>query len=85
MSIIYCICTMLLLISAILIKKTEKKLDIVKTITITLVLFLCYQTFISYIYTMLQIPITLTSLTIINGILVIAIAGRMLYKKQLKN
>lgn len=84
MSIIYCICTMLLLISAILIKKTEKKLDIVKTITITLVLFLCYQTFISYIYTMLQIPITLTSLTIINGILVIAIAGRMLYKKQLQ-
>lgn len=84
MSVIYCICTIVLLISTILIKKTEKKLDIVKTITITLVLFLCYQTFISYIFTMLQIPITLTSLTIINGMLVIAIVGRMLYKKQLQ-
>lgn len=84
MSIIYCICTILLLISAILIKKTQKKLDIVKTITITLVLFLCYQTFISYIFTILQIPITLVSLTIINGILVIAMISKTFYKRQVQ-
>lgn len=84
MSIIYCICTMLLLISAILIKKTQKKLDIVKTITITLVLFLCYQTFISYIFTILQIPITLASLTIVNGILVIAMISKTFYKRQVQ-
>lgn len=84
MSIIYCICTILLLISAILIKKTQKKLDIVKTITITLVLFLCYQTFISYIFTILQIPITLASLTIINGILVIAMISKTFYKRQVQ-
>lgn len=84
MSIIYCISTILLLISTILIKKTEKKLDIVKTITITLVLLLCYQTFISYVFTILQIPITLVSLSFINGILVIAMASRMLYKKELQ-
>lgn len=84
MSVIYCICTILLLISAILIKKTEKKLDIVKTITITLVLFLCYQTFISYIFTILQIPIALTSLTIINVLLLIVMASIMFYKKQIQ-
>jgi hypothetical protein len=84
MSIIYCICTILLLISAILIKKTQKKLDIVKTITITLVLFLCYQTFISYVFTILQIPITLASLTIINGILVIAMISKIFYKRQVQ-
>lgn len=84
MSIIYCICTILLLISAILIKKTQKKLDIVKTITITLVLFLCYQTFISYVFTILQIPITLSSLTIINGILVIAMISKIFYKRQVQ-
>lgn len=84
MSVIYCISIILLLISAILIKKTEKKLDIVKTITITLVLFLCYQTFISYIFTMIQIPITLTSISFINGILIVAMLVKMFYKKQLQ-
>lgn len=84
MSIIYCISNILLLISAALIKKTEKKLDIVKTITITLVLFLCYQTFISYVLTILQIPITLVSLTIINVTLVVAMVSKIACKKQIQ-
>lgn len=82
MSVIYLISIVALIITAILVKRKENKLDILKTIAITIVLFLCYQTFISYAYTMLHIPITLLSLTVMNGIISVLLLGKMIYQKE---
>lgn len=84
MSLTYLISIIALLTTAILVKKKENKLDIVKAITITVVLFLCYQTFISYAYTMLHIPITLLSLTITNIAIIVILAGVMIWKKEIQ-
>lgn len=84
MSLTYLISIIALLTTAILVKKKENKLDIVKAITITIVLFLCYQTFISYAYTMLHIPITLLSLTITNIAITVILAGVMIWKKEIQ-
>lgn len=84
MSSLYCICTLLLIISAILLKKTEKKLDIIKTITIAIVLFVCYQTFISYICTIVHIPITLLSLTLINLAIAVIIIAKIIHQNQMQ-
>lgn len=84
MSVIYCISVLALIISIILFKKSEKKLDIIKNITMIMVLFVCYQTFISYAFTIAHIPITLLSLTLINVILSAILIGNMLYKKEIQ-
>lgn len=84
MSLTYLISIIALLTTAILVKKKENKQDIVKAITITVVLFLCYQTFISYAYTMLHIPITLLSLTITNIAIIVILAGVMIWKKEIQ-
>lgn len=84
MSIIYLISILVLLIATTLLKKSDKKLNIVKSIAITIVLFLCYQTFISYLYTMIHIPITLSSLTIINVIIIAIFMVKIIYKKEIQ-
>lgn len=84
MSIIYLISILALLIATILVKKSDKKFDIVKSIAITIVLFLCYQTFISYLYTMIHIPITLLSLTITNVIITAIFMVKIIYKKEIQ-
>lgn len=85
MSVVYLISILVLLITTILVKKSDKKFDIVKTISITIVLFLCYQTFISYLYTMLHIPITLLSLTLVNTIIIAICMGIIIYKKEIQS
>ncbi len=84
MSIIYFISVLALLATTFFIKKSNKKVDGLKSIAITMVLFLCYQTFISYVCTMLHIPITLLSLSIINSIVSVLLVGRMIYKKEIQ-
>ncbi len=71
MSILYSISVILLFITMILVKKSEKKLDIVVTLVLGIALLLCYNTFVCYIFTMCHIPIHLGSLSIINSIIII--------------
>lgn len=85
MSIIYSISVILLFVTSMLVKKTERKLDFMLTITIGTVLLLCYNTCICYIFTMLNIPIHLMSLTVTN-IIISAILGIITcYKKQIQH
>lgn len=66
MEIIYCLTALVLFLSSILVKKTDKKINIITTIATTIILALCYNIFICYILDRIKIPITLLSLTIIN-------------------
>lgn len=84
MQIIYILSLIILIISFILIKKTNKKLNILSFINITIGVMFCYNTFISYVLTFFTIPVTLVSLTIINIFLSIIIITLILWKKQIQ-
>ncbi len=75
MGIIYTLTILLLIIAFILIKKSDKKLNIISFTSITIVLTLCYNAFICYILTFVKIPTTLLNLSIINVVL----AGILFY------
>lgn len=66
MGIIYLLSVLILIIAFVLVKKTEKEINIISFICISIVTFFCYNTFICYILTFFTIPITLWLLTLIN-------------------
>lgn len=66
MEILYCLIALVLFLSSILVKKTDRKISIITTVAITAILALCYNIFVCYILDKIKIPITLLSLTIIN-------------------
>lgn len=84
MQIIYILSLIILIISFILIKKTDKKLNILSFINITIGVMFCYNTFISYILTFFLIPVTLASLSIINVIFSAILILLILWKKQIQ-
>lgn len=84
MQIIYILSLIILIISFILIKKTDKKLNILSFLNITIGVIFCYNTFISYVLTFFLIPVTLTSLSIINIVFSIILISLMLWKKQIQ-
>lgn len=84
MGIVYFISLLMLISAFILIKKTDKTLNILSFIGITLVVMLCYNAFICYILTFVRIPVTIISLSIINVIFTIIIAIIIYKKKQIQ-
>lgn len=84
MQIIYILSLFILATSFILIKKTEKKLNILSFINITIGVIFCYNTFISYVLTFFLVPVTLTNLSIINIVFSIILIALMLWKKQIQ-
>ena len=82
MSIIYIISLTILFVSFLYLKKSEKKLDLISWIAINIVLLLCYNTFICYVYTTINIPINLISLSIINYILSVIFIILLKKKRQ---
>ncbi len=70
MNIIYLISINILLITIILIKKIDKKINIISSIIITIIAFMCYQTIIAYLLDLMKTPITLFNMSIINIILI---------------
>ncbi len=84
MPIIYIISTLALFTLTILLKKTEKKLEIIKSITITLVLMLSYNTLVCYILNLVNIPITLACLSIINIIISIILGIKIIKSKNIQ-
>ncbi len=85
MPIVYGISIILLFVAIMLIKKSEQKLNVIVWSVLTSLVMLCYNTFICYIFTMCNIPITLVSLTITNLIITIALFIIMLYLKQIQS
>ena len=81
MGIVYLISTILLIVSFMLIKKSDKKLDILSIIGITIVLYFSYNVFLCYILTFIQIPNNLIVLSILN-LIVAAIMGIIIYRKK---
>lgn len=66
MPIIYGVSIIILFTLIILLKKTEEKLEIIKAVTINFVLLFAYNTFVCYILNLINIPITLIILSVIN-------------------
>lgn len=84
MGIIYTLSLIILTISFILVKKTQKKLNILSFINITIGVIFCYNTFVCYILTFFTIPVTLTSLSIVNIIIAIILFSIILKKRQIQ-
>lgn len=85
MEIIYSVSVLILMISFILIKKTDKKINILKFISITIVLTFCYNTFVCYVLTFFTIKCSLLNLSIINIVIIILNLIMMLRKKQVQS
>jgi len=84
MGVIYLLSTAILLILFVLIKKTEKEINIISFLGISVVVLFCYNTFICYILTFFCIPITLFNLTLINLIFIAILVIKMLKSKQVQ-
>lgn len=85
MGIIYILSLIVLVVSFMLIKKTEKKLNILSFISISVGVMFCYNTFICYILTFFTIPITLGKLSIINIILSTILIVLIVRKKKIQS
>ena len=82
MSIIYLLSVSILLAAFILVKKSEKTIDIISFICISIVTLFCYNTFVCYILTFFLIPNTLLILSIINIIISFVFIVLMIIKKE---
>lgn len=84
MQIIYAISMIILFTLIILLKRTKEKLEITKTITITLTVTLAYNTLCAYILNLINIPITLINLSVINAIFSICILIKIIKAKEIQ-
>ena len=66
MNIIYIITSIILILSYLLVKKKEEKLNIIYSIIISAIIFLAYNVFICIIMFFLDIKMTLLNLSIVN-------------------
>ncbi len=82
MGIVYLISVLLLFAGFIVIKKTEKILDVISFAGISIVVFFAYNSFVCYVMAFFGIPITLVSLSIINIIFAGIMIGIILKKKE---
>lgn len=79
-TIFYSISILLLFIMFCIIKKTQKKIDIIPMMMITFLCILSYQVLICWLFSILTIPINLNNLVITNGVFCIGLA--ILIKKE---
>ncbi len=84
MGIIYCISVIALFCNYLLIKRTKEKVDILKQIALNIVLLFCYNTFICYVLTFFNIPITLLNLSIINLLFSLIITIYLIKSKKIQ-
>lgn len=80
--IIYVVSTIILIVSFILMKKIGRKINIISTIGVTILLDLCYNAFVCYILTFFNIPNNLYVLSIINLIISGILFSKILKKKN---
>ena len=85
MGIVFALTQIILLVSFILIKKTDKKINILGFASISIGLLFCYNTFITYILTFFTIPCSLPILSIINFTISIIFIVVMCRKKEIQS
>lgn len=66
MEYVYIISNVLLILSTIIIKKKNEKINFIPAFIITIVLLMCYNAMIAYILNIVSLPINLTSMTIVK-------------------
>lgn len=84
MGIVYGLSVLILFISFILIKKTEKTLDILSFLGISIVVLLSYNALICYILTFFLLPITLISLSAINLFIALLMIAVIIKQKEIQ-
>lgn len=84
MGIIYLISVLILLISFILVKKSEKEIEIISFTCISIVLLFCYNTLICFILTFFTIHSELWLLTIINILISAIFIIKILKNKKIQ-
>ena len=84
MGIVYALSILMLAVSFILIKKTDKKINILGFINITIGILFCYNAFVAYVLTFFLIPNSLIILSIINFAISIILILIMLYKRKIQ-
>lgn len=73
MNIFYLISVIMLLITVILMKKVNKKINFIGSVIVTIVVFMCYEAIVAYFLDSLKIPITLLNMGLINSVIVISL------------
>ena len=81
---LYIISIILLFVLILIVPKSKEKLNLIKTIIITLVTFFAYNTFICYILNFVNIPITLLSLSIVNFIVSVLLICKIIKDKEIQ-
>lgn len=84
MGIIYIFISLILFISIVLVKKSDKKQNILFWIVITLTVSLCYNVFFSYILTIIKLKSTLIALSIVNLLILSLIIFKIYKDKQIQ-
>lgn len=84
MSILYLLSAVMILTAFILIKKSEKEIDIIGFICISIVTLFCYNMFICYILTFFMIPNTLLILSVINICISLILIFLIIRNKQIQ-
>ena len=84
MGIIYLVSVLLLITAFMLIKKTDKIIDVLSFLGITIVLFFSYNMFVYYVLTFVHIPCSLLGLTIINTIIAISMIVIIRRRKEIQ-
>lgn len=83
-SIIYIISTLMLFVTYMCIEKSKEKIELIKSTIIAMVLLIAYNGFVCYILNLINIPITLVSLSVVNFIISILMLVLILKNKKLQ-
>lgn len=84
MGIVYLIISLLLIISFVFIKKSDKKQNLVFWIILSLVMYLVYNVLVAYILSTVKIKCTLVSYTIINVAIIFILWYNIIIKKKIQ-
>lgn len=79
---LYLFSSMVLFVLVTLMPKSKEKLNIIKTIALELIIYFAYNTSVCYIFTLVNIPITLENLAIINIMIALIALYRIIKSKQ---
>lgn len=85
MNLAYVLITLAMLVTIILIKKSDNKLNIFSQIIITSLLFACYNMIICYIFSLIKLPITLLTLLVPNLIVLIIGIIKVIKDKKIQS
>ena len=81
---LYVLSVILLFLLVFLLPRTKEKSNFIKVLTISIICFFAYNTFICYLLNFINIPITLFSLSIINFVIDGILLFEIIRKKEVQ-